>query len=242
MSDEGFHEIQLNGKQLVFLFMAATVVFVVIFLLGVMVGRGVPSSRVRAAEVAEASMVDPTAAVDTSSGSVATSSGSVAADSDRAPVSAQESLTYAERLSTPTPAAETKAPIRETVVDVPPPPPPVRQTPPPPEAETLAARRTETSAPVKEPAAVQTAAAPSTTTFTEPAGSGLVVQVGAYPRATAESIARRLSSKGYPVFIAPRPQGLFAVRVGKYNDRREADAVATRLEQQEQFNKPWVTR
>src|SRR6187551_2402101 len=41
MSDEGFHEIQLNGKQLVFLFMAATVVSVVIFLSGVMVGRGV---------------------------------------------------------------------------------------------------------------------------------------------------------------------------------------------------------
>lgn len=39
--DDGFHEIQLNGKQLVFLFMAGTVVAVVIFLLGVFVGRGV---------------------------------------------------------------------------------------------------------------------------------------------------------------------------------------------------------
>ena len=39
--DEGFREIQLNGKQLVFLFMAATVVSVVIFLCGVLVGRGV---------------------------------------------------------------------------------------------------------------------------------------------------------------------------------------------------------
>ena len=39
--DDGFHEIQLNGKQLVFLFMAATVVSVVIFLCGVLVGRGV---------------------------------------------------------------------------------------------------------------------------------------------------------------------------------------------------------
>ena len=35
IQDEGFHEIQLNGKQLVFLFMAATVVSVVIFLCGV---------------------------------------------------------------------------------------------------------------------------------------------------------------------------------------------------------------
>ena len=39
--DDGFHEIQLNGKQLVFLFMAVTVVSVVIFLCGVLVGRGV---------------------------------------------------------------------------------------------------------------------------------------------------------------------------------------------------------
>ena len=41
MNDEGFREIQLNGKQLVFLFMAATVVSVVTFLFGVLVGRGV---------------------------------------------------------------------------------------------------------------------------------------------------------------------------------------------------------
>ena len=43
--DDGFHEIQLNGKQLVFLFMAATVVSVVIFLCGVLVGRGVVAER-----------------------------------------------------------------------------------------------------------------------------------------------------------------------------------------------------
>ena len=52
MADEGLHEIQLNGKQLVFLFMASTVVAVVIFLCGVMVGRGVRAQR--ASEVTEA--------------------------------------------------------------------------------------------------------------------------------------------------------------------------------------------
>ena len=46
-TDEGFREIQLNGKQLVFLFMAATVVSVVIFLCGVLVGRGVRPDRRR---------------------------------------------------------------------------------------------------------------------------------------------------------------------------------------------------
>src|SRR5687767_6515297 len=43
--DDAFREIQLNGKQLVFLFMAGVVIFVVIFLFGVMVGRGVRAER-----------------------------------------------------------------------------------------------------------------------------------------------------------------------------------------------------
>lgn len=41
MSDQGFHEIQLSGKQLVFGFMSLLVLVVVVFLLGVSVGRGV---------------------------------------------------------------------------------------------------------------------------------------------------------------------------------------------------------
>src|SRR5262249_28677587 len=53
-TDDGFHEIQLNGKQLVFLFMAATVVWVVIFLCGVLVGRGVRAERT----VAQAAALD----------------------------------------------------------------------------------------------------------------------------------------------------------------------------------------
>ena len=59
LQDEGFHEIQLNGKQLVFLFMAATVVSVVIFLLGVFVGRGVRAER---GTVADSATEGPTAA------------------------------------------------------------------------------------------------------------------------------------------------------------------------------------
>lgn len=41
MTDEAFRELQLTGKKLVFLSMVGAVVLVVIFLLGVMVGRGV---------------------------------------------------------------------------------------------------------------------------------------------------------------------------------------------------------
>src|ERR1700730_12822686 len=58
-TDEGFREIQLNGKQLVFLFMAATVVSVVIFLCGVLVGRGVKTDRAASSAEAASGAVIP---------------------------------------------------------------------------------------------------------------------------------------------------------------------------------------
>jgi cell division protein FtsN len=54
MTDSGFREIQLGGKQVVFLFMAGAVAAVAIFLLGVSVGRNVP-----AADVAADSLLTP---------------------------------------------------------------------------------------------------------------------------------------------------------------------------------------
>lgn len=44
MSDQGFREVQLSGKQVVFLFMAGAVALVGTFLLGVSVGKGVTVS------------------------------------------------------------------------------------------------------------------------------------------------------------------------------------------------------
>jgi cell division septation protein DedD len=71
------------------------------------------------------------------------------------------------------------------------------------------------------------------------------VQVAAVrARAEADTIARRLSSKGYPSFVTTPGAGaanVFRVRVGRYPDRREAETVASRLEKEEQF-KPWITR
>ncbi len=65
MADESFREIQLSGKQLIALFMAAAVVLIGTFLSGVMVGRGVRAQREPAisADAAQASggAVDPTA-------------------------------------------------------------------------------------------------------------------------------------------------------------------------------------
>jgi cell division septation protein DedD len=214
MSDEGVHEIQLNGKQLVFMFMAVTVVAVVIFLCGVMVGRGVRAPRaIEQADAAIEAPADPTAAVQTSS---PPSSADVATPS--APVSSQEKLTYADRLSTTTPPPETlKEPVLQEAKAA-----PAAKTPPPPPP----------------------AAKASKSASTEAAG-GFVVQVAAVKeRGEADTIAKRLASKGFPSFVTAPSAGaarVYRVRVGKFNDRREAETVARRLEKEEQF-KPWITR
>jgi cell division septation protein DedD len=93
MADEGRHEIQLNGKQLVFLFMASTVVAVVIFLCGVMVGRGVRAQRpADAAGSASETISDPTASAQPDRPAPA------GITTSNAPVAANEILTYPNRL------------------------------------------------------------------------------------------------------------------------------------------------
>ena len=82
-------------------------------------------------------------------------------------------------------------------------------------------------------------------TRAQPQGNGFVVQVASLKsRGEADTIAKRLSSKGFPSFVTtPGSSGpkVFRVRVGKYADRREAETVARKLEKEEQF-KPWITR
>jgi cell division protein FtsN len=219
MADEGFHEIELKGKQLVFLFMAATVVSVVIFLCGVMVGRGVPAPvSGEVPELATEVTVDPTEVVQAASAPLP----------GGAPVSTKETLTYDRRLEATTPVAETLRPSVEpaSVPDPPSEPIPADDEPPP-------ARASEEPLAKGEPQ------------LTEPAGNGYVVQVmAARTRAEAERVARGLGAKGYPAFVTTATgasPSRFRVRVGKYNNLREAESMAQRLKKEEQFN-TWITR
>jgi DedD protein len=139
--DEGFHEIQLNGKQLVFLFMAGTVVAVVIFLLGVFVGRGVR---------AEGGAIDPLVAQQPATvpdiPPVASSSGS------EPPASAAEDLSYPARLGS---AAAPREYLRDTPA---PAPEPVAPTAAPPSAPPAAAASNVPTEPAGEGFAIQLAA------------------------------------------------------------------------------------
>ena len=220
--DEGFHEIQLNGKQLVFLFMAGTVVAVVIFLLGVFVGRGV-RAEVGDTEGLVAAQEDaaPAPAVP----AVAASSGS------DAPATAAEDFTYPERLGPDAPKESLSPPASRAA-----------------EARSAAAAGSAPDAP-DAPSASSAPSAPSASSApsapSEPPGDGFAIQLAALAkRDEAESIVRRLTTKGYAAYlIAPTagaPQ-VFRVRVGKFKDRREAESVSARLQKEEQF-KPWIVR
>src|SRR5215831_6112603 len=96
--DDGFHEIQLSGKQLVFLFMATTILAVVIFLCGVQVGRNVRGGdRVAAAEPSDSVAAQTAAPPPASTPTVAAASSGPPAAEPPAPAQDDE-LSYAKRL------------------------------------------------------------------------------------------------------------------------------------------------
>ena len=212
MSEPEVHEIQLNGKQLVFMFGAAVVVSVVIFLCGVMVGRGVrqPQAELLAAttDATTDTPVDSQLPFDTTSARPAV-------PVEPTPAPEQENVTYGNRLEAPAPLVE-----------------PLKRVQAPKPAVTPAVAEKPAAPP--EPA--------SNTSFAEPPGNGHVVQVMAFPeRADAEALARRLGAKGYPTFVTSDGPGRtrYRVRVGKYPNRRDAEAIALRLRQEERFD-PWL--
>ena len=224
--DDGFHEIQLNGKQLVFLFMAATVVSVVIFLCGVLVGRGVRAGRGTAVETA--ALADPTPAQ--LPPAEATGSAPPAGPPAQAPRPGTDELSYFNRLEQPNP------PVEELTLKATPAPAPAKPERPQPTS----------LPPAREPAA-QAAAATASSAAAPPdaATQPFAVQIAALNvRSEADAMAKRLSSKGYAAFVLSPASGtpaVYRVRIGPFNTRREADSVAVRLQKEEQF-KPWVTR
>jgi len=242
IQDEGFHEIQLNGKQLVFLFMAATVVSVVIFLCGVLVGRGVRAERGAVADLSAANSVAETTPQQPAPAPAPTPAGSDPTAAAQPPAGGSDDLSYFDRLEKAKPPKDdlkeqssqpSAAASQATAATSPQA--PAKPTSAPKDAPKPAPESQATRAAVPEPAA----------TSGEPNGSGYAVQIAALNvRSEADAIAKRLSSKGYAAYVMTPANGtpsVYRVRVGKFQTRREADAVAAKLQKEEQF-KPWVTR
>ena len=159
VQDDGFHEIQLNGKQLVFLFMAATVVSVVIFLCGVLVGRGV---RVERGGLDPSGNAVPEAVPTTPQQTAAAPAPAAGSDpTTAAPPPAADDLSYFNRLEKQKAPAEQLKPAAEKTVSA------DRAASPPP----AAAPATAASPPPPDP--------PPPSASAEPSGAGYAVQIAA---------------------------------------------------------------
>jgi cell division septation protein DedD len=229
--DDGFHEIQLSGKQLVFLFMAVTVVSVVIFLTGVLVGRNVRTDRTPpvadAGATVEPLLPPPAAPPATAAGSDPTTA---------TPPQPASELSYPKRLGKSGPEKEElKTPVQERAA-----PRPTADKVVPEKKAAPEKAAPEHAAPA--PAAGGTRDLPTTQM---PSTDGVfTVQIAALnARAEADSIANRLASKGYPAYVVPPGNGvvMYRVRVGRFKTQRDAEPMAKRLQKEEQF-KPWITR
>jgi cell division septation protein DedD len=208
LAEDGFHEIQLSGKQLVFLFMAGTIVSVFIFLCGVLVGRGARD---------------------------ASASGTAEAAAPSAQATQAEALPPAE---TPSPETVDELQYHKRLQGETTQPEQLKRTP-----EPAVVPPEPTEAPPADPAPARASAAPDVPTAGRP-GSLLVQVTAVQDRVVAAGLVRKLADKGYPAFLVPPPSKtapqIYKVQVGRFSDRREAEEVKRRLEQEEQF-KPWIT-
>ncbi len=236
MSDEAFQEVQLSGKQVVFFVMAGAVVSVVIFLLGVMVGRGVRDATGGSpAPVTESAQAAPTTDAAAPAPPPTTPS---ASDNDY-----YKMLTAGAGQAVEPPAAPPEVPAGKdapaaTTASTP------AATPAPPKANAAAPKSDAATKPVDKPA---TPAKPAASTAKPAAVAGTCyVQVSApATRDAADAIVAQLKAKGHdarvlaPIAGAPRP--LFKVQVGPFTQRPDADHAKAILEK-ESFNGAFVVK
>jgi cell division septation protein DedD len=230
--------------------MSAIVVAVGIFLLGVMVGRGVPSARQPATVVAHDEVVDPLvpspaippdealAIVQGDAGPNPTYQDELVsnggAGKDRVKASGTKAQPFAPETAVAAPPPAERRPAVETTAAV------VEEPRPAPKRVDKVPEKAA-DARVAKPAAKEAAkiAGPART------ASGFMVQVAAYQRqGEANGVRDRLTSKGYPAFVAPASTAggtFYRVRVGGYEKEAEAKSVAARLKREEHLQ-PWVTR
>ena len=242
MSQPAPNEFSPSPKQIIFLFMAATVVAVVVFLFGLLVGRGVPFDRAvsgqglvnnsatssyidaRPATILERQSAEPSAAVltgdDFSYGSRLQQNQSSEEDALLGISDAEERLA----IDAPRPMPDSDEDVVGSddvgLVEVPP---VVMPTNP--------SVRSDVKHLNADSSIVE--------------GDGFTVQVMSLrDRTAAERVASGLIEKGYEAFVAPpgedAPVPVFRVRVGRYSDRQEAERIKNRLERNEQL-KPWIT-
>lgn len=225
-ADDGFHEIQLSGKQLVFLFLVTTTVIVVVFLCGVKVGRGARDAQVDQPEQVTAAAPAATQPAPVTAPPV-TEPPAPAADTE-------EDLSYPKRLQGEATPKETLKHQEEAKTDT------------APATKPVAAAAAAVPAPVatSEPVRPAPASTDNLPTSGRP-GTWAIQVIATRERAIASSVLKKLAAKGYPAFVvnpaANATPAWYKVQVGRYNDRSEAEKVSLRIKKEEQYQS-WITR
>jgi len=209
MSESNFREIQLNTKQVVFLFMACVVALLGVFLLGVQVGHGVSNDGTTAAAGV---VVDP--AIEPPAPTVLPSP-TVPKPTDFGGISSLP----AQGDSKGTAAAPPNPPV-----EVPPvtPPPAKSAAPPAAKPEPAAAAQAKPAAATAKPSAAEKPASPTAIWY---------VQIDSFSsKENAEKQLSLLKSKGHDavVFTAPGSGARYKTRIGPM-ERNAADALKNRL-------------
>jgi len=204
MTEPRTREIQLTAKQLVFVFMSTVLVAVVIFLLGVWVGRGigdVPTLAQDATDIETGTLKSPPPAAN--------------GPAPTKPPADPPPFEYPKRLLDGKGSTTSPAPSGQSAPE------PQAQAPPP----TSALPPAPTSPP--PPPKTSTAKPPAAD------GEAWVVQVGSYSsKANADKAAAQFTAKGYPVSVTPGPK--FRVWIGPFPQKPAADQVANRLRKEGQ--------
>jgi cell division septation protein DedD len=212
LSDEQIQEFNLDGKQLAFVVISGIAVAVVIFLCGVMVGRGVRPSQASGTTATGASTTS-----DTTPGALAD-----LADAGQDLTLPNEDLPHLDRLNQSPPPETLRDPIPER---------PVENTP-----------DTPAPTPAAETAKATPAAETSLDEPPGPGYAVQVRSLKRRSEADAEAMRLRSKGYKAFVSPGPGAPPLFRVRVGKYPKESEARAVAARLAKEEKFPGAWVDR
>ena len=228
--DSDHYDVQFTTRQLVLMFGLLIVIVVGVFVGGIVIGRGMAPG---AADAVMARRTNPVP---------------VPAPA-RTPAVAEAPVEDALRLpirSEPQPAAGTpeRAPVRRAAspaaperVAPRPQRPPARTTSTSPEqlsGRTLAAspQRAAAASPSPRTAAATTPAPARTADRPTRPGSGkFTIQVAAFrDRGAAERMLQQLAARGIEGYLEGTPAGIFRVRVGQFESREAARALAARLE------------
>lgn len=229
--DSDHYDVQFTTRQLVLLFGLLIVIVVGVFVGGIVIGRGMAPD---AAEAMIARRTSPVPAPTPAKAVPTSVTEASAEDALRLPIRSEPTpagKTAARASAEQRPARAQPAPATRRAA-----PAPTRATP----ASRLAARTASTS---PEQLANRTPAAPAPRAAAAPAPAGpadppkpvatgkFTIQVAAFrDRVAAERMLAQLAERGIEGYLEGTPSGIFRVRVGQFQTREDARALAAQLE------------